>query len=209
MSRRLSSTTKVQWTTCLLPLGQEDGQVEVARLDTQSDSTILAIHASGCNYKTWSKLASLTSASVVAPNMFGYGATSPWPPAPHRSPTIQDLVSLVTTTASACPPSPLHLLGHSMGGGVALAAAALHPSLPLSSLAVFEPNLFCLLAAGDHNDRQVRGQMVAMTTHSLPQMCSEALTFFVTMLSAFVAEDWELWGRTFHGFWFEGGRRTE
>jgi len=72
---------------------------------------------------------------------------------------------------------------------IALAAAATCPNLKLSSLAVFEPNLFCLLAAGSSEDEKMYGV---------------ALEFFEGMLDCATRAAWDEWGRLFHAFWFDG-----
>ena len=91
-ARQASSSVQPQWETCRLPLSldatEERLQVEVGRLEPPSTSTsatpILAIHPSGSSYRQWSKLAAISSSPLIAPNMFGYGQTSAWPPPPHR-----------------------------------------------------------------------------------------------------------------------------
>lgn len=146
------------WTSSLSDVGGL--QVEVARVEGpqvkqgNQPPTVLAIHASGCSHRSWSALAPLVHGDLVAPNLYGYGQSSPWPPAPHRPPTMADLTAIVGAAAGASPP-PTHLVGHSMGAGVALAAVAQLPTLPISSIAVFEPNLFCLLTLGLDHDKEV------------------------------------------------------
>jgi len=164
-------------------------EVEVGQLnpvDAQSTTkdngvnSVLAVHASGCSYKQWGKLGPLLSCPLLAPNLYGYGSSQPWPS--DRTPDIADFVNVLT---SANAPPPTHLIGHSMGGGIALAAAT---SMKLSSITVFEPNLFCLLAAGGSDDHK---------------MLSEALKFFEGMLDCASREAWEEWGQLFHAFWFD------
>jgi len=146
-------------------------------------SSVLALHASGCSYKQWDKMGALLACPLVAPNMFGYGQSEPWPS--NRDPDITDFVALLT---SANAPTPTHLIGHSMGGGIALAAAGTSPELKLSSISVFEPNLFSLLAGGGSEDQEV---------------LNEALKFFEGMLDYANREAWEQWGQLFHAFWFD------
>jgi len=160
-----------------------NGEAPPARDNHAIANSVLAVHASGCSYKQWGKIGPLLSCSLVAPNLYGYGRSEPWPS--NRTPDIADYVALLT---SAKAPPPVHLIGHSMGGGIALAAAATSPDLKLSSITVFEPNLFCLLAAGTPDDRK---------------MWSEALKFFEGMLNCASREAWEEWGQLFHAFWFD------
>eukprot|EP00092_Neocalanus_flemingeri_P033767 GFUD01036714.1.p1 GENE.GFUD01036714.1~~GFUD01036714.1.p1 ORF type:complete len:215 (-),score=73.28 GFUD01036714.1:69-677(-) len=84
-----------------------------------------------------------------------------------------------------------HLLGHSMGGGLVLATAGLrsHLATRLVSLTVFEPNLFCLLAAGSEEEKE---------------MARVGEEFFDNMLAAAQRDDLDAWGETFYQFWFTG-----
>ena len=144
-----------------------------------------------------------------------------------RGPSLTDFSCLVSSCCSLST-LPLHLLGHSMGGGVALAAAALLPTLPVRSLTViiitiitiiiallptlpnrsltvFEPNLFSILAAGNSQERQVKAvRSFVATVYLKLQVLKAASHFFEAMLAAAEKEDWEVWGQTFHAFWFKG-----
>jgi len=184
--RFLSSSTSPNWQSSSHSVGGLE--VEIGRLNpvdapTSRDNginSVLAVHASGCSYKQWGKLGPLLSCPLVAPNLYGYGSSQPWPS--DRTPDISDFVNVLTSSNA---PSPTHLIGHSMGGGIALAAAT---SMKLSSITVFEPNLFCLLAAGGPDDHK---------------MLSGALKFFEGMLDCASREAWEEWGQLFHAFWFD------
>jgi len=164
----------------LNPATHEDAQ---ATKGTPGIKSVLAVHASGCSYKQWGKLGPLLSCPLVAPNLYGYGRSQPWPS--DRSPDMADFMALLT---SANAPPPVHLIGHSMGGGIGLAAAATSKNLKLASITVFEPNLFCLLSAGSSDDRK---------------MWRIALEFFEGMLNCAEREAWDDWGQLFHAFWFD------
>ena len=80
---------------------------------------------------------------VIAVNLFGYGNTSPWPAA--RPLTAADQAELVAA-AAALAPEPVALVGHSLGGAVALEAAA-QLGDRVRVVIVFEPILFGHLEA--------------------------------------------------------------
>ena len=91
---------------------------------------------------------------LVAPNMPGYGGSTAWRAdwGPLPLPTLAD--TLETVMGEQGENKQWRLLGHSMGGGLALAVAGL-TARPIVSLAVFEPNLFSLLALGNPEERQL------------------------------------------------------
>jgi len=139
-SQRLSSSsTSASWQSSSHSVGGLE--VEIGRLNpaTHEDAqatkgtpgikSVLAVHASGCSYKQWGKLGPLLSCPLVAPNLYGYGRSQPWPS--DRSPDMADFMALLT---SANAPPPVHLIGHSMGGGIGLAAAATSKNLKLASI---------------------------------------------------------------------------
>lgn len=101
------------------------------------------VHSSASGNGQWAALARALAPTrrVIAPNLFGYGATPPWPgPARQR---LADPAGLVLR-ALAGTEGPVDLVGHSFGASVALEAArALGPRA--GRLVLYEPNLFALL----------------------------------------------------------------
>ena len=77
----------------------------------------------------------------MAVNLFGYGATSPW--SQVRPETLADQAGLVSAVAAQAG-EPVILIGHSLGGAVALEAAFLMGDR-LRGVIAFEPILFSLL----------------------------------------------------------------
>ncbi len=77
---------------------------------------------------------------VVAPDLLGYGASGPWPEGKpfHFIQDVEHLESLLV------PGEPVHLVGHSYGGLMALQLAIRHPEL-VRSIAVYEPVAFGVL----------------------------------------------------------------
>jgi len=168
-----------------------------AILDNTSTSapSILAVHPTGSSYKQFSGLSSIikpgSCSGLFGLNMFGYGLSDRWN-GDHRRQTIQDHAAMVSSAVLAArPEASWHLIGHSMGGGSVLAAAATQPELSsrLSSVTVFEPNLFSLLQAGNQEEQRV---------------LADGDLFFHHMLKAAAEEDWDLWGKLFYRFWFDG-----
>jgi pimeloyl-ACP methyl ester carboxylesterase len=82
---------------------------------------------------------------VVAPDLHGYGRSDPWPGrAPLR---LADEAVIAARLFDVCD-GPVHLVGHSYGGAVALRLALDHPGR-LRSLTLIEPVAFHLLRNGD------------------------------------------------------------
>ena len=157
--------------------------------------SILAVHPSGSSYKQWGALSSISGpgafSGLFGVNMFGYGLSDRWDIG-HRKQRISDHVKMIIeATEAANSSSSWHLIGHSMGAGAVLATAATRSELSakLSAVCVYEPNLFSLLLVGN-----TREQMAL----------AEGSVFFEQMMAAAASEDWDMWGRLFYKFWFDG-----
>jgi len=93
-----------------------------------SGAPVVAVHCSGSSHKQWAPLCDALRPNhrVVAPNLFGAGATTPWPP--HGRPqTLDDTAALVETAAKDAlgdDDRPPIIIGHSHGAAVALRYAA-------------------------------------------------------------------------------------
>ena len=101
--------------------------------------TVVLLHSSGNSARQWASLAARLAAryEVVAPDFHGHGKRGPWT---GRAPlTLADAAALVTPLLDV--ERPVHLIGHSFGGAVALKAAAQHPGA-VASVLTFEPVLF-------------------------------------------------------------------
>jgi pimeloyl-ACP methyl ester carboxylesterase len=107
-----------------------------------AQAPFLALHSSGSGGRQWAAYPALLSASthLVTPDLIGY-TDAPWPT--DRAVTLEGeaerLLPLLRQHGR-----PVHLVGHSYGGAVALQTALLWPEHVLS-LTVYEPVLFHLL----------------------------------------------------------------
>jgi pimeloyl-ACP methyl ester carboxylesterase len=111
----------------------------------------LLVHSSGFTSRQWRRLrASLgPDRRVVAPDLIGYGASPPWPTGEpfHFRNDVAFLGARLEEIGE-----PVHLVGHSYGGLLALQLALARPAL-VRSIAVYEPVAFGILDASDDDAR--------------------------------------------------------
>ncbi|HEX2552565.1 MAG TPA: alpha/beta fold hydrolase [Microvirga sp.] len=113
------------------------------RREAEGRPLVIALHCSGGTGRQWRALAEALgpTAPVVAPDLVGTPDMGPWcgsGPFTLRH-EAEPVVDLIDSWAG-----PVHLVGHSYGGGVALQVAALRASR-IASLALYEPCAFHLL----------------------------------------------------------------
>jgi pimeloyl-ACP methyl ester carboxylesterase len=112
--------------------------------------TVLLLHCSGSTGAQWRSLAGKLAGRlrVITPDLIGYGTSAPWAGRAEfclaqEAAGIRSLIGLLE--------EPVHLVGHSYGGAVALHIARTRPEL-LRSLTLIEPSAFHLLRGGDEFD---------------------------------------------------------
>lgn len=113
-------------------------------LDEGAGPTVVLLHSSVSGNRQWRRLVAdlSTRYRCLAPNLLGYGGTTPW--ASDRRQTLADAAE-VGLAICGLAQGPIRLVGHSWGGAVALATA--HRLGPrVSHLALYEPMLMGLLA---------------------------------------------------------------
>ena len=109
--------------------------------DFTSRETVVCLHSSMSHGGQWRALANRLHGefNVVTPNLLGYGGASDR----FEQLSLEDEVAAVMAQIESVQ-GPLHLVGHSFGGAVALRLATLHPER-VASLTVYEPVWFSLL----------------------------------------------------------------
>ncbi len=109
---------------------------QVETIDEGLGPSVALIHSSGLGATEWRRLIRRLAPShrVVAPSLVGYGRTC-W--AVDGEPDFRTDLALVEALLSSLQP-PVHLVGHSYGGFLALLAAA-RGKTPIATLAAYEP----------------------------------------------------------------------
>lgn len=118
------------------------GDVRIDTTDDGSGPAVVLVHSSVSGNRQWRALIDALKPSyrVLAVNLFGYGETTPWPGGDQTLAAQAELVLAVCRQVAG----PVHLVGHSFGGSVALkVAAALGAGV--NRLVLLEPNPFYLL----------------------------------------------------------------
>ena len=106
---------------------------------------VLLLHSGGMSSRQWKKLIGSLSPThtVLAPDMIGSGDNPPWP-AEQEFDWHQDADIIEKLLVDAG--KPVHLVGHSYGGLLALTVGRRHPDL-VKSLTVYDPVAFGVLYA--------------------------------------------------------------
>ncbi len=122
------------------------GSLKIDYADDGQGRPVVLIHSSVSANRQWRALTEALKDRyrVLAVNLFGYGETTTWPEDAPQSLYAQAQLIVALSEELG---SPVHLVGHSFGGSVALKAATLLGSR-VGSLVLLEPNPFYLLRQG-------------------------------------------------------------
>jgi pimeloyl-ACP methyl ester carboxylesterase len=147
---------------------------------------VVLIHSSVSGNKQWRPLIELLKDRyrLIAINLFGYGETTPWSGRSAQSLFAQaQLVLALCTELDA----PVHVVGHSFGGSVALKSAMLLGH-KVGNLVLLEPNPFYLLK--QNNRRRAFLEVQDLCDH---------VKFFGSL------DDWPKVAERFANYWLGDG----
>ncbi|HYG56166.1 MAG TPA: alpha/beta hydrolase [Burkholderiales bacterium] len=129
-----------------------------------SKDTAVLLHCSGSSGAQWRWLQATLGAryQVLCPDLLGYGANAGWMPRgeftlSHEAAPIVEMIKAAG--------GPVHLVGHSYGGAVALHIAHTRPHL-IRSLTLIEPSAFHLLRGGDAIDTAAFAEITSVAARA-------------------------------------------
>jgi pimeloyl-ACP methyl ester carboxylesterase len=119
-------------------------------LDTGSGTPVLLLHCGSGSGDAWMPVIKNLGQNyrALAPDLLGYGRNSPWPV--DATLTLESELQAIEPLLDVAS-EPIHLVGHSYGGAIALAAAQRHPGR-IASMTLIEPVAFQLLREADETD---------------------------------------------------------
>ena len=126
------------------------GDLEIEHSDAGAGPAVVLVHCSVSGIRQWRALTDELSDryAVRALNLYGYGATTPWPEGETQTLAAQ---ARLVAAASDGLGEPIALVGHSFGGTVALKAATLLGTR-VGSMVLIEPNPMYLLGQGGREE---------------------------------------------------------
>lgn len=141
-----------------MPILCSGGQ-KIDYLEGGRGETVVLVHSSVSGNRQWLALidALKDRYRVIAPNLFGYGETTPWTGSAPQ--TLADQAELILALCAEVE-GPVHLVGHSFGGAVALRTAALLGPRA-GKLVLFEPVLSYLLLQNGRREAYLEARSLA------------------------------------------------
>lgn len=139
----------------------EVNKISVSIKEEGTGEPIVLLHSSVNSGEQW-KAAFESFADefhVLAPDLIGYGGTDPWPG--RGTLALADEVALVDTVVSQLH-KPVHLIGHSYGGAVALRMAIQRPDR-IQSLCLIEPVALNVLNGTGEEERYLFNEIVELS----------------------------------------------
>ncbi len=128
-------------------------------INTPTD--VIALHCSGAGAGQWRQLGEILGSryAVTAPEHYGCDATGPWTGSHPFSLADEAArtIDLIDRTIG-----PIHLVGHSYGGGVALHVAIARRNR-IASLSLYEPSAFHLLKTMGSAGADAFAEILAIT----------------------------------------------
>jgi pimeloyl-ACP methyl ester carboxylesterase len=123
------------------------GRLAIRYRDAGAGEPVILVHCSSASHREWTGLIAAIDSThrVLAPDLVGYGKSDPWPAGDPFD--AQADVNILLGLANLVD-APVHLVGHSYGGAIALEAARLLGPR-VKSLVLIEPVAFHLLRLAD------------------------------------------------------------
>jgi pimeloyl-ACP methyl ester carboxylesterase len=126
---------------------------------------VLCLHSTGSSSRQWTRLAQRLSPRhrVIAADLVAHGKSRPW--ARGEAPSIEAELDALSAVVEAHA-GPMHVVGHSYGGAVAIRLALRHPGR-IATVSAFEPVMFRqLLDARPDDDGALEAVRVAGHIHA-------------------------------------------
>ena len=147
-----------------------------------SGSPIVFVHGSYANTSTWKKMVEHMAQTHHCISIKLPGHCGMPDPDDFSDPTLETELSIIEQVVTQLTDQPIHLIGHSYGGVIAL-GQALKESLQLSQLTLFEPVAVWVLDVV--NDEDMSGRVQKFLTkyrhdvsQQLPYACGQVIDFW-------------------------------
>lgn len=136
--------------------------VNISIKEEGTDEPVVLLHSSANSNEQWKSAFESWADQfhVIAPDLLGYGGTDPWPG--RGTLALADEVALVDATVSHLH-KPIHLIGHSYGGAVALRMVLQQPER-VRSLCLIEPVAFNVLNGTGEEERRHFDEIIGLST---------------------------------------------